>query len=510
MILRTRIHLFILYGLGAGLLLALGFSPLGWWPLIPLGLALLWYAAARGTAAQAALSGFIAGTLLELYVSYQGLGHMGALFGAGPFSALVRVSPPLIGLMHGIALAAAAAAWHQLRGRSALLNALCAAALYTACELLQQAFWQGYFWPALAQQIVTPPTLMLASVGGAALATFCIAFGAALAVEYARSWREGWPALAAGLAGIAALCALGALSPAVAATGSLTIATVQVNGYVPYDNGLLGGAAAQTLAAAALHADLAVYPGSPMSGAVYRGAGFAAPRMVRGYPVTVSQKDELARFSALAGSSTVVVWPEVYDAGTDRFFETVEFIGAQGLAAQYQKRALYPFTDYYPAWMRALGLTTRADMLTPGPDVPYTQVGAWRIGVIDCSEVELPWLPREEARQSDFLLSIGSDTVFADDLPERYSLASARYRAAENGVPLVRAALTGPSAIIGPDGSVQAMLPAHQTGVLTGTVSFERRATLYARLGPWPLLTGIVAVLGLALYARLTPRRQRA
>src|SRR3989344_5349114 len=81
---------------------------------------------------------------------------------------------------------------------------------------------------------------------------------------------------------------------------------------------------------------------------------------------------------------------------------------------------------------------------------------------------------------------------------------AAQYRAVENDIPVVRAALLGPSAIINADGSIAAWMPEGESGVLRGAVQVgPAHQTLYTRFGNLPLTLFIAGILILAWRARL-------
>jgi len=65
---------------------------------------------------------------------------------------------------------------------------------------------------------------------------------------------------------------------------------------------------------------------------------------------------------------------------------------------------------------------------------------------------------------------------------------------------MLRATNTGMTAIVAPDGSVQAVLPPFTTGVLKGTVQAYGGSPPYGRFGDWPAvaLIGVMLLLGLA------------
>ncbi len=70
-------------------------------------------------------------------------------------------------------------------------------------------------------------------------------------------------------------------------------------------------------------------------------------------------------------------------------------------------------------------------------------------------------------------------------------------RAIEEGLPLVRAANTGISAVIGPYGRVLKKLPLGARGILDARLPKASPATFYAKFGDWVVLA--VILFGLAV-----------
>jgi apolipoprotein N-acyltransferase len=114
-----------------------------------------------------------------------------------------------------------------------------------------------------------------------------------------------------------------------------------------------------------------------------------------------------------------------------------------------------------------------------------------------------------------WLLNLTNDGWFGVTSGPYQHLASARLRAVEEGLPLVRAANTGISAIVDPYGRIQARLPLGAEGVIDAPLPRPATApTPYSRIGDWPLFgmlimgSGLV-VLRLVSYRVLTERKIR-
>ena len=106
------------------------------------------------------------------------------------------------------------------------------------------------------------------------------------------------------------------------------------------------------------------------------------------------------------------------------------------------------------------------------------------------------------AERPGALLNVSNDAWFGMTAGPYQHFSQSRLRAIEEGLPLVRAANTGISAIVDPYGRVTGALPLGVEGVLDGALPEAIAATPFARrpfAGPLALM--LLAVLG-ALWAR--------
>jgi apolipoprotein N-acyltransferase len=82
------------------------------------------------------------------------------------------------------------------------------------------------------------------------------------------------------------------------------------------------------------------------------------------------------------------------------------------------------------------------------------------------------------------LVTVTNDGWYGDSSAPWQHFHAARFRAAENGRYLVRAALTGVSAVIAPDGSIDHLIGVDERGILKAEVFGATGQTLYSSL-PW-------------------------
>jgi apolipoprotein N-acyltransferase len=83
------------------------------------------------------------------------------------------------------------------------------------------------------------------------------------------------------------------------------------------------------------------------------------------------------------------------------------------------------------------------------------------------------------------MANITNDAWFGRTSGPWQHLATLPLRAVENRIAIARAANTGVSALIAPDGRVGPILPLFQRSFLTLSVPLRSRTTLYTRFGNW-------------------------
>lgn len=191
----------------------------------------------------------------------------------------------------------------------------------------------------------------------------------------------------------------------------------------------------------------------------------------------------------------------------ERGWNSLRVIGAGGaVTASYDKHHLVPFGEYMPfgdALYRWFGIGAFAAQLGqaysagPGPAVLDLGPTLGRVLPLICYEAVFPGIPRAVDRP-DWMVQITNDAWFGTWSGPFQHFQQARLRAIETGLPLVRVANTGVTAVIGARGEVVARLPFGEAGALDlPALPGALPATPYARLGDlvaWLLLAGLFAV----------------
>nr|WP_281969011.1 apolipoprotein N-acyltransferase [Roseovarius nanhaiticus] len=198
------------------------------------------------------------------------------------------------------------------------------------------------------------------------------------------------------------------------------------------------------------------------------------------------------------------------------YFNTVQALDdtAQILTG-YAKHHLVPFGEYVPlrGWIPIERLTQGMGDFTPGPGprtlaLPVAPLVAAAI----CYEIIFPGHVVDDLFRPDWIFNATNDAWFGTSIGPEQHLASARMRAVEEGLPIVRAANTGISAIIDATGEVLARLDTGETGFLDAGLPAARPPTPYGRFGDWTLLALIASSWAIALISakairRLDPQR---
>ena len=174
---------------------------------------------------------------------------------------------------------------------------------------------------------------------------------------------------------------------------------------------------------------------------------------------------------------------------------------------------LVPFGEYLPLpeiFSYLDQLTAESGRFTHGDSHRAIQVPEedLRLGVFICYESIFPEITRILALdEANLLVNTTNDAWFGHTSAPYQHMAMAAVRAVETGLPLVRAANTGISGAVAPNGRVLAATELFQTTAIDVTLPSPVPATFYVRHGNVLLL---LCMLGLAVAAAIARRRHGA
>jgi apolipoprotein N-acyltransferase len=228
------------------------------------------------------------------------------------------------------------------------------------------------------------------------------------------------------------------------------------------------------------------------------------------------EPDAMAQIAELLPIGTVLITgavraPEtVPTQAVTRAYNSIYVIDQDGsVLSVYDKVHLVPFGEFLPLqnFLEALGLVQLTRI--KGGFIPgdrrrtLTAPGAPSFLPLVCYEIIFPSEARPSGERASWIVNLTNDGWFGTSPGPYQHLQQARVRAIEEGLPLVRAANTGISAVVDPLGRIVRSLPLGTEGVLDSRLPQPISRTLYARLGDAP------AALAMALAFIFVMRSRR-
>jgi apolipoprotein N-acyltransferase len=200
--------------------------------------------------------------------------------------------------------------------------------------------------------------------------------------------------------------------------------------------------------------------------------------------------------------------PRISDeADGSRLWNSLQALDGRGdIVATYDKHHLVPFGEYTPfrGVLGTLKLTVGSTDFSAGPGpVTLALPGLPAVSPFICYEAIYPGQVVAPGERPGWLLNITNDGWFGLSSGPYQHFASARLRGVEEGLPLVRAANSGISAVVDPYGRILGRLELNQIGVLDASLPLPiAGGTPYARLGNWVVMFLAFASLAFTLILR--------
>lgn len=219
------------------------------------------------------------------------------------------------------------------------------------------------------------------------------------------------------------------------------------------------------------------------------------------------QAIEVARFATRTGAPVFTGYADyTFDAtGKPRPYNSAGlFLPGGEISEPYAKRHLVPFGERMPfqGLIPALGkLELGQAEWVPGARSVQFGSEAGPFSCLICFESIFPDLARRDVLAgARWLVVVTNDEWFGNSAALYQHAAMSPFRAVETGVPLVRVANTGVTAVFDSHGRVQAQAPVFVPAVLEARLDRDEAArwkpTPFVRWGDWPgMLAAVAAVL---------------
>ncbi len=476
----------------SGASLPLAFAPFDLYPVAYLAPAILFAGWIDARPSRAAWRGFLFGLgmfgigVSWVYVSLHDYGNMpGPLAGLAVllFVAFLASFPAAVGWLQG----------RLVRGHGTLHLVLVVPALWVLLEWVRTWIFTGFPWLHLGYSQIDTPLAGYASWIGVFGVSFACAASAGALLQAGRDRRHLW------------------------SRHVPIIALVWLGGW-------LGGKVEWTHPA-----------GEPLPVALIQGNVPVTVKWVPEYRQSII--DLYLRLSMRAAGARLIVWPESAVPGylseigpdliprleragkglnADFVFGAVEkderrrtyynsAVSVGSRVETYRKQHLVPFGEFLPlkpvlGWLINYLHIPMSDF-SAGPKDQAPLPAARRLaGVSICYEDAFGEEVIRMLPQATLLINLSEDAWFGRSLAPHQRLQMARMRAIESGRPMLRAANTGPSAVIDYHGEVVARSPEFRQYVLSASISPTDGVTPYVRFGNWPIISVLCMAVVLAWY----------
>lgn len=409
-------------------------------------------------------------------------------------------------------------------GNRGIGRCLVLAASWTAFEAARGSVLTGFAWNRLGQALAGSDALMqgAAFVGDLGLTFFVVAVASAPATLADRDGpMRGWRATAIALAALGGVWVAGDYRLSLA--GNDEVDGVRIRIVQPAISQKEKWVPANRSRIIADFFELSDTATSPQTMGIEGVSYLVWPETA--LPLLLQREgDVLAAIAALLPAGTtlltggvrIVPGPGTGTEGGRTVYNSVLAIDEDGrLLDQYDKRRLVPFGEFLPfqelleRW--GIGQLTRLPGgFTAGTGKRLMRVGAGpAFASLICYEIIFSGdvVPDDGEGRPGWILNLTNDAWFGNSPGPYQHLAQAKLRAVEEGLPVVRAANTGISAIIDPFGRIIEQLDLNQRGVLDATLPEAINKTIYGKYGNIPTIALILFVFLIRIWQNIIARK---
>ena len=233
------------------------------------------------------------------------------------------------------------------------------------------------------------------------------------------------------------------------------------------------------------------------------------------YPIFYNEAQEVIAPLDLKGRATntaIISGIPSWETGEKdyRYYNSIFVIGdGKGM---YHKQKLVPFGEFIPFEDLIRGTMPFFDLplssFSRGQyNQPNLQAKGFSFAPFICYEVIYPELVRRLGKDADFLLTVSNDAWFGKSWGPDQHLEMVRMRALELGKYMLRGTNTGITAIINHQGDTVATIPQFEEGVLRGQILQTKGSTPYSHIGYWPVLVSSAFII--FIFTLITWRQRK-
>ncbi len=417
---------------------------------------------------------------------------------------------------------------------------LALAAALGLAEWLRGHLFSGFPWNTFGYTVFAPLWLAQSAsrvgIWGLTFLAVAICASPAVLADDPADTRHPWIATAAAGTLLVALAVFGAIRLAMSPTSYVDNVRLRIMQPNLQQDAKFNPSQKQKVLGRYL--ELSDRPGEPHSAGLREITHLIWPESAFPFFLT-REPDALAQIADLLRPATVLITGAIRPPETGtvrRAYNSVYAIASDGsILSVYDKVHLVPFGEYLPFQeaLERLGLRqlTRLrggfiagdrrrnqrvpgapdfvplvcyEIIFPGDAVPGRERAGWLYDHVG-RYVGWPFVAGSGVRPG-WMLNLTNDGWFGQSAGPYQHLLQARVRAIEEGLPLVRAANTGISAIIDPLGRVVRSLPLGIEGVLDGALPQALAPTPYGRAGDGPFAALLAAAFLIVSKARRAAR----
>lgn len=199
-------------------------------------------------------------------------------------------------------------------------------------------------------------------------------------------------------------------------------------------------------------------------------------------PAQIAMRDMLARLPV--GSSLLTGYLR-RDTEQKAYFNSLVEIDRSGAVKNvYDKHHLVPFGEYIPfqQWIPLKPIVQFQGFgRGAGPTTLVSQQGI-KFSPLVCYEIIFPGKSVKNSSPADFIVNVTNDAWYGESAGPYQHLTISLYRAVENGIPVIRSANTGISAVIDPYGKTTVTGSLFTEDTINAKMPLKRRDFLMPRI----------------------------